>query len=51
MAAGDILLLHDGHAAATADGTPVVLVVLPRLLAALASRRLKSVTLAQAIDP
>jgi peptidoglycan/xylan/chitin deacetylase (PgdA/CDA1 family) len=51
LAAGDILLLHDGHAAVTADGTAVVLVVLPRLLEALASRRLKSVTLTQAIDP
>jgi peptidoglycan/xylan/chitin deacetylase (PgdA/CDA1 family) len=51
LAAGDILLLHDGHAASTADGTPVVLVVLPRLLEALRGRRLKSVTLAQAIEP
>jgi peptidoglycan/xylan/chitin deacetylase (PgdA/CDA1 family) len=51
LAAGDILLLHDGHAACTADGTPVVLAVLPRLLDALEGRRLKSVTLAQAIDP
>lgn len=51
LAAGDILLLHDGHAACTADGTPVVLVVLPRLLEALARRQLKPVTLVQAIDP
>src|SRR6185369_12427683 len=51
LAAGDILLLHDGHTAFTANGTPVVLIVLPRLLEALARRRLKSVTLAQAIDP
>ncbi|MDH4285322.1 MAG: polysaccharide deacetylase family protein, partial [Gallionellaceae bacterium] len=28
LAAGDILLLHDGHAARTANGTPVVLEVL-----------------------
>ena len=27
--AGDILLLHDGHARRTADGTPVLLQVLP----------------------
>ena len=32
LAAGDILLLHDGHAARTAEQRPVVLDVLPRLL-------------------
>jgi hypothetical protein len=32
LAAGDILLLHDGNAARMADGTPVILQVLPRLL-------------------
>jgi peptidoglycan/xylan/chitin deacetylase (PgdA/CDA1 family) len=32
LAAGDILLLHDGHCARDANGTPVVLAVLPRLL-------------------
>lgn len=32
---GDILLLHDGHAARTAGGRPMVLEVLPRLLEAL----------------
>lgn len=51
LAAGDILLLHDGHAAATAAGTPVVLEVLPRLIETLKRRGLKSVTLRQAIDP
>ena len=37
MQAGDILLLHDGHAARGNSGTPVILEVLPRLLAALSS--------------
>ena len=32
LAAGDILLLHDGHAARTPQGEPVILQVLPRLL-------------------
>jgi peptidoglycan-N-acetylglucosamine deacetylase len=36
--AGDILLLHDGHAARTASGTPVVLDVLPRCSSAIAER-------------
>ncbi len=45
LAAGDILLLHDGNAARTADGTPVVLAVLPPLLAALAARGLSPVPL------
>jgi peptidoglycan/xylan/chitin deacetylase (PgdA/CDA1 family) len=51
LAAGDILLMHDGHAATTAGGTPVVLEVLPRLLDTLHRRGLKPVTLLQAIDP
>lgn len=46
---GDILLLHDGSAACTAAGTPVILEVLPRLLDTLAQSRLRSVTLTQAI--
>jgi peptidoglycan/xylan/chitin deacetylase (PgdA/CDA1 family) len=45
LAAGDILLLHDGHAARSADGRPVVLDVLPRLLAELSSRNLNPVPL------
>lgn len=45
LAAGDVLLLHDGRAARTPDGHPVVLAVLPDLLAALAARGLRSVTL------
>jgi peptidoglycan/xylan/chitin deacetylase (PgdA/CDA1 family) len=51
LAAGDILLLHDGHSARTATGTPVVLAVLPRLLEAAHTQGLRPVTLAQAIDP
>ena len=42
---GDILLLHDGHAARTADGQPVILAVLPRLLATLRQNQLNPVTL------
>lgn len=45
LAAGDILLLHDGHAARTADGTPVILAVLPQVLDAAEAQGLKSVTL------
>ncbi|MEJ0006830.1 MAG: polysaccharide deacetylase family protein [Steroidobacteraceae bacterium] len=41
LAAGDILLLHDGRAARTGDGTPVILAVLPGLLAMLAVRKLR----------
>lgn len=50
LAAGDILLLHDGHAARTANGEPVILAVLPRLLAVIAERQLKPVTLAAACN-
>jgi peptidoglycan-N-acetylglucosamine deacetylase len=45
LRAGDILLLHDGHAARAAGGAPVILEVLPRLLEALRSRQLRVVTL------
>jgi peptidoglycan/xylan/chitin deacetylase (PgdA/CDA1 family) len=51
LAAGDILLLHDGHSARTASGAPVVLEVLPRILDTARSRGLKPVPLTQAIDP
>jgi peptidoglycan/xylan/chitin deacetylase (PgdA/CDA1 family) len=47
LQAGDVLLLHDGHSARTGAGTPVVLEVLPRLLAALDRTGLRSVTLRQ----
>ena len=49
MAAGDIVLLHDGHARRDAHGTPVVLEVLPRLLAHAASLGLRGTTLRDAI--
>jgi peptidoglycan/xylan/chitin deacetylase (PgdA/CDA1 family) len=50
LAAGDILLLHDGQAALTPSGRPVVLEVLPRLLRSIERRGLKPVTLPQAIE-
>lgn len=50
LRAGDILLLHDGHAMRGARGVPVVLEVLPRLLDALAAARLRPVTLRAALD-
>jgi len=46
---GDILLLHDGHAARTAAGVPVILEVLPRLLKAVAAAGLTPVTLRSAL--
>ena len=49
LADGDILLLHDGHAARTRAGAPVVLEVLPRLLAALAAANLTPVTLREVL--
>ncbi|WP_079420586.1 polysaccharide deacetylase family protein [Thiomonas intermedia] len=45
LKAGDILLLHDGHAARTAQGRPVILEVLPELLQALRQAGLQPVTL------
>ena len=50
LAAGDILLLHDGHAARTRAGTPVILEVLPRLLAAFADSRLTPICLNAALS-
>ena len=46
---GDILLLHDGHAARTSNGVPVILEVLPRLLDAVAAAGLTPVTLRAAL--
>ena len=46
---GDILLLHDGNAARAPSGVPVILEVLPRLLAALDAVGLKTVTLRSAL--
>jgi peptidoglycan/xylan/chitin deacetylase (PgdA/CDA1 family) len=45
LAAGDILLLHDGHAARTASGIPVILAVLPGILETIAAARLRPITL------
>jgi peptidoglycan/xylan/chitin deacetylase (PgdA/CDA1 family) len=49
LQAGDILLLHDGRAARTPDGMPVILAVLPRLLPVLAGRQLCCVTLSEGL--
>lgn len=49
LAAGDILLLHDGHAAVTGKGVPVIQEVLPRLLQALAAAELTPVTMRTAL--
>ena len=51
LAAGDILLLHDGHARRGAGGRPVVLDTLPALLQRCAAAGLRPVTLAQALPP
>lgn len=45
MRAGDIVLLHDGHAARTASGAPVILEVLPGLLRQASAASLQPVTL------
>jgi peptidoglycan-N-acetylglucosamine deacetylase len=49
MAAGDILLMHDGHCARTPDREPVVVQVLPRLIKHAQSLGLRPVTLEHAI--
>lgn len=46
---GQILLLHDGHAARTANGTPLVVAVLPALLQNLRERSLTPITLRAAL--
>lgn len=51
LAPRDILLLHDGHAARSTQGEPVVLEVLPALLRAAADARLQCTTLRAAIAP
>ena len=48
LAAGDILLLHDGHAARTRDGAVLALAVLPTLLDRIATAGLRAVTLPEA---
>jgi peptidoglycan/xylan/chitin deacetylase (PgdA/CDA1 family) len=49
LRAGSILLLHDGNAARTSNGVPVVLEVLPTVLASAAAANLRFVTLRQAL--
>jgi peptidoglycan-N-acetylglucosamine deacetylase len=53
LAAGDILLLHDGNAARTSDDQPLVLAALPALLSRIAAAGLRPVTLpaASRADP
>jgi peptidoglycan/xylan/chitin deacetylase (PgdA/CDA1 family) len=46
---GDILLLHDGNAARSRAGKPVIVEVLPLLLDALALKQLRPVTLRSAL--
>ncbi|HTY03808.1 MAG TPA: polysaccharide deacetylase family protein [Rhodocyclaceae bacterium] len=50
LAAGDIMLMHDGNPAPTPAGRPVILEVLPLLLSAIRQAGLNSVTLATAFD-
>ncbi|MBP2302032.1 polysaccharide deacetylase family protein [Azospirillum picis] len=50
LAAGDILMLHDGSAARSPHGQPVVLQVLPRLLDRLADQGLAAVSLEVVAD-
>lgn len=45
LRAGDILLLHDGHAGRQPDGTPTIVAVLPALLAKIRTAGLTPVTL------
>ncbi len=49
LRAGGILLLHDGNAARTPEGIPVILEVLPAVLAAARAANLRLVTLRQAL--
>jgi peptidoglycan/xylan/chitin deacetylase (PgdA/CDA1 family) len=50
LRAGAILLLHDRHAARTAQGIPVILEVLPAVLESAAAAGLRPVTLRQALS-
>lgn len=50
LRAGAILLLHDGNAARTLDGTPVILEVIPTVLASAAAANLRFVTLRHALS-
>lgn len=51
LKAGDILLLHDGRPALTANSTPIILEVLPPLLDAITAAGLHSVNLRDALPP
>jgi peptidoglycan/xylan/chitin deacetylase (PgdA/CDA1 family) len=51
MAPGDIVLLHDGHGRRAPNGQPVVLEVLPRLLAHASQLKLHATTLRAAVPP
>lgn len=51
LAAGDILLLHDGNSARTRSGQPIILTALPLLLDELARRHLTPVHLSVACKP
>jgi len=48
LAPRDILLLHDGNAALTVEGKPLILAVLPRVIDAARQRHLRFVTLREA---
>ncbi len=50
LQAGAILLLHDGHAARTMQGNPIILEVLPAVLESARSAGLHAVTLRQALS-
>lgn len=50
LRAGAILLLHDGNAARSPRGVPVILEVLPDLLKTAAAAQLRAVTLRQALS-
>jgi peptidoglycan-N-acetylglucosamine deacetylase len=50
LRAGAILLLHDGNAAPTPDGVPVILETLPMLLDAATTAHLRFVTLRQSLS-
>lgn len=45
LQSGDIVLLHDGHAARTMAGEPVILAVLPRLLDRLGQQGMRGISL------
>jgi peptidoglycan/xylan/chitin deacetylase (PgdA/CDA1 family) len=47
---GGILLMHDGNSAFTPQGNPIIVEVLPSLLAAAKARDLHFVTLQQAVS-